>query len=119
MIAKALLGLGDIRIRQSRLAEARKFFQRSIGVSPQDEILAYNVGEIFFSGREYDEAVAYFRLAARIKPDWPDPYLKLGYVHLSKTENAEAVAQFERFLTLEGEGERAASIRAVLGTIRK
>jgi Tfp pilus assembly protein PilF len=81
--------------------------------------LAYNVGEIYFSNQNLDEAQKYFELATQIKPEWPDPYLKMGYVYLNNADNVNAVRMFEKFLTLEPEGERAALAKNILNAIKK
>jgi len=117
--AKALAGRGSIMVKRNKLAEAQEFFKRSIESSPNDEVLAYNVGEIYFSNQGLDDALRYFQLAALIKPEWPDPYLKLGHVYLNKADNANAIAKFEKFLTLEPDGERAAMVKTILAAIRK
>jgi tetratricopeptide (TPR) repeat protein len=117
--AKALAGIGNCYLKQKKLAEAQDYFKKSIDSSPKDEILAYNVGEIFFANQEYDEALRYFELAVKIRPDWPDSYLKAGYVYLNKADNPKAVEKFEKFLTLEPEGERAALARNILNAIKK
>ena len=70
------------------------------------------------SNQGLDDALKYFQLASLIKPDWPDPSLKLGYV-LNKADNANAIAKFEKFLTLEPDGERAAMVKNIIGAIRK
>ena len=119
MAAKALAGIGSCYLKQNKLQEAQDFFKKSIDNSPNDEILAYNVGEICFSSQNLDDALKYFDLAAQIKPDWPDPYLKLGYVYLNKADTAKAIEKFEKFLTLEPEGERAALARNILNAIKK
>ncbi|NTU51097.1 MAG: tetratricopeptide repeat protein [Candidatus Aminicenantes bacterium] len=119
MSAKALAGIGNCYLKQGKLEEAQGFFQKSIETSPKDEILAYNVGEIYFSNQALDQAVRYFELAAQIKPSWPDPFLKLGYVYLNKADNAKAAENFEKFLALEPEGERAALAKNILGFIKK
>jgi tetratricopeptide (TPR) repeat protein len=119
MAAKALAGLGSIMIKQNKIPEAQEYLKRSIESSPKDEVLAYNVGEICFSNQALDEALKYFELSSTIKPDWPDPYLKIGYVYLNKADNASAVAKFEKFLTLEPEGERAALVKNILNAIKK
>jgi tetratricopeptide (TPR) repeat protein len=117
--AKAQAGIGDIYLRQNKIAEAQEYFKKSIENSPKDEVLAYNVGEIYFSNQNLDEAKKYFELASQIKPGWPDPYLKLGYVYLNKADNTNAIAMFEKFLTLEPEGERAALAKNILNAIKK
>ena len=116
---KAQAGIGDIFLRQNKLAEAQEYFKKSIESAPEDEVLAYNVGEIYFSNQNLDEAQKYFELASRIKPEWPDPYLKLGYVFLNKADNATAINNFEKFLSLEPEGERAALVKNILSAIKK
>jgi len=119
MMAKALAGLGNIMIKQNKIAEAQDYFKQSIENSPKDEILAYNVGEIYFSNQGLDEALKYFELASKIKPEWADPYFKLGMVYLNKSDNANAITKFEKFLALEPEGEKAALARNILNTIKK
>jgi len=119
LTAKAFSGLGNIMVKQNKLAEAQECFKQSIESSPKDEVLAYNIGEIYFSGQKLDEALSYFQKASLIKPDWADPYLKLGYVYMNKADNANAIAKFEKFLTLEPEGERAATVKNILASIRK
>jgi Tfp pilus assembly protein PilF len=119
MAAKALAGIGNCYLKQGKLEEAQGFFQKSIDTSPKDEILAYNVGEIFFSNQGLDQAIRYFEMAVQIKPSWPDPFLKLGYVYLNKADNAKAAENFEKFLALEPEGERAALAKNILSFIKK
>jgi len=119
MAAKSLAGIGNCYLKQNKLAEAQEFFQQSIQNSPNDEVLAYNVGEIFFANQGWDEALKYFDLASKIRPEWPDPYLKLGYVYLNKIDNPKAIENFDKFLKLEPEGERAAIARNILNVIKK
>ena len=119
MSAKAFSGIGNCFLKQGKLSEAQNFFKQSIENSPKDEILAYNVGEIYFSNQGYDDAIRYFEMATQIRPEWPDPYIKLGYVHVNKAENAKAIESFEKFLKLEPEGERAAQVRNILNVIKK
>jgi len=119
MEAKALAGIGVCHLKQDNLEEAKKVFKQSIEAAPEDEVLAYNVGEICFSNQQIDEAAQYFELASQIKPDWPDPYLKLGYVYLNKGNMEKAVEHLEHFIKLEGDTERSASVQNIIKTIKK
>ncbi len=119
MEAKALAGIGVCYLKQNNLEEAKNVFKESISAAPQDEVLAYNVGEICFSNQQVDEAAQYFELASKIKPDWPDPYLKLGYVYLNKGDMGKAVEYLERFIKLEGDTERSAMAQNIIKTIKK
>jgi tetratricopeptide (TPR) repeat protein len=119
MKAKSLAAIGLCYLRQNNLDEAQKYFRQSIDTAPQDETLAYNVGEICFSNQQIDEATKYFELAVQIKPDWADPYLKLGYVYLNKADMTKAAEYLEKFIKLEPNTERTAQAQNILNTIKK
>lgn len=117
--AKALARVGDAYLRKGDVATAQSFFKDSIEASPQDEILAYNVGEIYFSNQNLDEAIAYFELATRIKPGFADGHYKAGLAYLNKGDYDKARQSLAKVLELEPEGERAASVKGILETIDK
>lgn len=117
--AKALAAIGELYVIRDDIEKARDFFTKSLDRNPQDEILAYNVGEILFSNQKLDEALEYFNLAATIKPGWPDAYLKLGYVYLNKTEYDKAKENFKKFLELDPEHSQAQSVKSILDYLEK
>jgi tetratricopeptide (TPR) repeat protein len=117
--AKGLAAIGLCYLRQNNFEEAQGYFVRSIEVAPEDELLPYNVAEIYFSNQDIDRAQKYFEMAAAIKPDWPDPYLKLGYVFLNKAEMGKAAEYFEKFLKLEPDSPRAEQVKGILASIKK
>jgi tetratricopeptide (TPR) repeat protein len=119
MKAKGLAAIGLCSLRQNNLPEAQKYFTQSIEAAPQDETLAYNVGEICFSNQQIDEATKYFEMAVQIKPDWPDPYLKLGYVYLNKGDMAKSTEYLEKFIKLEPGTARTAQAQDILNSIKK
>ncbi len=118
-LAKGLAAIGLCYLRQNNFEEAQSYFVRSIEVAPEDELLPYNVAEIYFSNQDIERAQRYFEMAAEIKPDWPDPYLKLGYVFLNKAEMGKAAEYFERFLKLEPDSPRAEQVKSILASIKK
>jgi tetratricopeptide (TPR) repeat protein len=119
MKAKALAAIGLCFLRQNDLSQAQDYFKQSIDTAPQDETLAYNVGEICFSNQQIDEAARYFGMAIQIKPDWPDPYLKMGYVYLNKGDMAKAIESLEKFIKLEPGTARTVQAQAILDSIKK
>lgn len=120
MTAKTLAAIGLIYLKQNNLEEATKYFKQSVDTAPQDEVVAFNVAEVFFTNQKLDEAQKYFELAASIKPEWPDPYLKLGYVLLNKNDIPKAVEYFEKFLKLEPQDSpRVAMVQQILQAIKK
>ncbi len=119
MAAKALAGIGECYLLQKDMENAQKYFEQSIETYPENELIAYNVGEIFFSNQKLEEALRYFTLASEIKPDWSDSYYKLGLVYLNTANNAGAIENFEKFLTLESDTSRAKSVKNILEQIKK
>jgi len=120
--AKALAAIGECFLKKGDMDKSQDYFKQSIEMYPNNEFLAYNVGEICFSNQKLDEAVQYFELAAKIKPKWAEPYYKLGLVHLNKMEYDKAKENFIAFLTLEPSSERSASVKNILNyldTIKK
>ena len=119
MGAKGLAAIGLCYLKQNKLAEAQDYFKKSIEMAPQDENLPYNVAEIYFSNGQIDDAIRYFELASQIKPEWPDPYLRVAYAYLNKGDSAKAAENLEKFIKLEPETERTAQAKAILDAIKK
>jgi len=77
------------------------------------------VREICFSNQKIDEAINYFEWSTKIKPDWSDPYLKLGYAFLNEGDKVKAVENFQAFLKLESDSERSQAVRGIFETLQK
>lgn len=116
---KSLAAIGDCYLRKGDIERAQAFLKESIDTNPENEILAYNVGEIYFSNQNLDEAIRYFTIATQIKPTWSPPYYKLGLVYLNKTDYDKARDAFKKFLELEPEGEQASQVRNILQYLEK
>jgi len=117
--AKGLAAIGLCYMKQGKIAESQDYFKKSIEMAPQDENLPYNVAEIYFSNQQIDDAIRYYEMASQIKPEWPDPYLRLAYAYLNKGDMAKASENLEKFIKLEPEGERSAQAKNILATIKK
>ncbi|MBS3819836.1 tetratricopeptide repeat protein [bacterium] len=117
--AKAIAGIGEVHLMQDDLDQAQQYFEKSLELNPKDSILAYNVGEIYFSHQKMDQAIKYYEMAAQINPDWSDPYLRMGYTYLNKKEYEKAEEKFNKFLEMEPNTKRAASVKNVLEYIQE
>jgi Flp pilus assembly protein TadD len=100
LTAQVFSGIGDAYMRQNKFKEAEQYFKKSIDIDPADHALAYNVAEIMMQAGNADEAVRYYEMAIRIKPDWPKSYLKLGYAWLNKGNTLKAVESFTKFVEI-------------------
>lgn len=119
MQAKALASFGEIFLRQEKMKEAQEYFTQSIALNPKDEILAYNVAEIFFGRNQIDDAIKYYLLAIQIKPEWSEPYLKLGYAYLNKGDMVKAVEYLKQFLTRDPESAQAPVVKSLIESLTK
>ncbi len=117
--AKALAAIGNCYFKKGDFETAQSFFKQSIDTYPENEALAYNVGEIYFSSQKLDEAIQYFTIATKIKPDWPPPYYKLGLVNLNKADYEKAKEHLKKFLELEPDSELAAQVKNILAYLEK
>ncbi|TET70846.1 MAG: tetratricopeptide repeat protein [Candidatus Aminicenantes bacterium] len=117
--AKTLAAIGECHLKKEDLNSAQNYFKKSLALDPRDEILAYNVGEIYFAHQKLDEAIEYYEFATQIKLDWSDPYYKLGLVFLNKTDYEKAKESLQKFLELEPDTERSANVRNILDYIEK
>ena len=98
LMAQLYAGIGDAYMRQNKFKEAEQYFKKSIDIDPADHALAYNVAEIMMQAGNADEAIRYYEMAIRIKPDWPKSYLKLGYAWLNRGNTQKAVESFTKFV---------------------
>jgi tetratricopeptide (TPR) repeat protein len=119
MQAKALASCGEVFLRQSKFKEAQEYFTQSIALNPKDEILAYNVAEIFFGNNQTDNAIQYYKLAIQIKPEWSEPYVKIGYAYLNKGEIAKAVESFNEFLKRNPEPSKVAVVQNLIQSLKQ
>jgi len=116
---RAFSGLGEIDLKKGDFGAAQGHFRQALEISPKDEAAAYNVGEVFFSNQQIDEAVKYFELAVQIKKDWSKPYLKLGYVYLNKGDFAKSLENFNIFIQMDPENPEVAQVKNVMAAIEK
>jgi tetratricopeptide (TPR) repeat protein len=100
LLAQLYAGIGDAFLRQNQLQEAEQYFKKSIEIDPADHALAYNVAEIMMQAGNADEAIRYYEMAIRSKPDWPKSYLKLGYAWLNKGNTLKAVEAFNKLVEI-------------------
>jgi len=117
--AKGLSSIGEVYLRQNDFKTSQEYFKKSLELNPKDEVLAYNVAEIYFNNQKVDDAITYYILATQIKPDWGTPFLKLGYAYLNKADYDKAIDSFGKFLLVEPNSDQAPVVQAVIDSLKK
>lgn len=116
---RAFSGLGELYIQKGDFEKGQEYFAKALEISPEDEVAAYNVGQIFFSSQRPDEAIKYYKLAIQIKEDWSKPYLRLGYAYLNKGDFDSALEYLNKFVEMDPENPEVPQTKNVIATIEK
>jgi tetratricopeptide (TPR) repeat protein len=112
--------IAEAYMDQKNYDEAAVHYKRAMEINPPtDAALAFNVAEIMFTANKVDEAIKYYQLASRIKPDTGIYYLKLGYAYLNKSDIPSSIKNFEKFLDLSPEDPKAESIKNLVTSLRR
>jgi tetratricopeptide (TPR) repeat protein len=64
-------------------------------LDPLSLVILKDTGEIYYFARQYDDAIAYFRKALEIDPEFVLAHSNLGLAYAQKGEFASAIAEFQ------------------------
>jgi stress-induced-phosphoprotein 1 len=117
--AKTLAAIGEVYLLKDDRQTASDYFKKSIDMNPADEILAYNVAEIYFAGNKVEEAITYYRMAAKIKPNWSEPYLKIGYAYMNQGKFKEAIDSLNTFLKMDPNSPQAPVVKDIIKSLKQ
>jgi Tfp pilus assembly protein PilF len=113
----ALVNMGDVLVEQGKLDQAVSFFEKAIGQT-QDEVIPFNVAEIYFNQNNAAKAIEYYQIASQRKPDWPEPHLKLGYAYLNAGNMEGAKASFQKVVEIAPDSPQAQMAQQALSMIK-
>lgn len=116
---RALAGLGELSLQKRDFEKAQKYFAQSLAISPEDEVAAYNVAQIFFQNQKIDEAIEYYNLAIKIKKDWSKPYHRLGYAYLNKGDFEKSIEYFNKFIEIDPQNPEVPQVKKIVATLEK
>lgn len=85
--------------------EARQEFLDEISLNPQDFSGNYFMGVITSGEKNYRASDAYLHVAAKARPDWPEPWLYLGLNAYGRGENDHAEQLLNKTVELTGNDE--------------
>ena len=75
-------------------------YLRAIVADPQNPVYRLSLGGIYYSLKNYDEAVKMFEQAVILKPDWPNAYYNLAWANYQKQNYQAAVSAMENVIRL-------------------
>ena len=75
-------------------------YQRAIVADPQNPVYRLNLGGVYYSLGNFEEASKVFEQAVVLKPDWPNAYYNLAWANYQKQNYQAAVAAMENVIRL-------------------
>jgi len=75
-------------------------YQRAIVADPQNPVYRLNLGGVYYSLGNFEEASKIFEQAVVLKPDWPNAYYNLAWANFQKQKYQEAVSAMENVIKL-------------------
>jgi tetratricopeptide (TPR) repeat protein len=75
-------------------------YQRAIVADPQNPVYRLNLGGVYYSLGNFEEASKIFEQAVILKPDWPNAYYNLAWANFQKQKYQEAVSAMENVIRL-------------------
>ena len=115
----ALVLLGEVYRRQKKYAEAERSLVQSLKLDRASWQGHFTLGRVYYETDEVLKAAPHVGRVIQMKPESPEARLLAGNVFMRLNMRANALTQFERYLTLAPRGEFAAQARENVRNLRK
>lgn len=79
----------------------------------------FELGEQFLLNDELEHAIRCFYLAAKQKPNWSAPYLKIGYAYFNLGLTEKALEFFNKFLELDPKSPEAPTVKEMVEILKE
>ncbi len=116
MHTASIISMGDVYAKKGDLDEAVAYFEKAIGQT-KDEIVPFNVAEIYMSRGDAAKALEFYQISAERKPDWPEVHLKIAYAHLNTGDMAAARTAFETVVEVAPDSAQAQMAQQALAAL--
>ncbi len=116
---EAIISIGNCYTNRGDSEKALEWYGKVEFDNIDDPIVLYNLGTNYYNNAKFDDALKFYKKAVEKQKDSTDAIYQLGLTHLNLQQNAEAIAAFENYLTIDSESQRAGQVRAFLDYLRK
>ena len=96
----ALIYRNIINVAQGADAWTIATYRRAMILDPNNPLLRLNVGGVFYSLENYEEAALSFEQAVALKPDWANAQYNLAWAQFQNKKYDQAVLTMQNVLTL-------------------
>ncbi|OLE96458.1 MAG: hypothetical protein AUG75_20250 [Cyanobacteria bacterium 13_1_20CM_4_61_6] len=95
---------------RGRFDESLAEMRRGEEIDPLSLIIKTNIGRLLFWERKYDLAIAQFKSVLEMDPNFASALEKLAEAYEAKQMYPEAIAEYQKWAALVGDGELAAQL---------
>jgi len=78
----------------------KEYLDRLVAAYPNDERAVFNLGNYHFGQQEYEQAIAHYKKATELAPNFSPVYNILGYALRQQANYAEAEEAFKKYVEL-------------------
>lgn len=86
----ALCLMAALHVRQGHTDKAKPFMDKVLAVNPKSSALPGTIADWLSSGRQFNEALPYYKQAIDLAPELADPKAGLGLMYMQMGEEAKA-----------------------------
>lgn len=117
--ARAMVNLGNLRMRKGHTEEAKVLYQHARTCDPMLPEAAYNLGYLALEDGELSDALNLLGIAVKLDPKFEDAYYNLAIARRQSGDNDGAKWSFMKYLsTAKGKGHQP-WIQSALRAIRE
>lgn len=115
----ALMGIGNCHTNRGDNDKALEWYNKIEFEKIKDPTVLFNVGTIFYNNSKYEDALKYYKKSVEIKEDFLDGIYQSGLAYLALGKNAEALNEFENYLTRDSNSDRASQVKGFIEYLKK
>jgi len=97
-IAEAARTLGEAYLSGGNLLAALRELKRAESLEPNDHIIKFDIGLVYYYRERYDEAIEHFQKAIQLKPDYAPAINSLGNAYLEKGQWDKAIETYQKIV---------------------
>lgn len=95
-----LLILANEAGANGEVVKQKEYLDRLVAAHPNDERARFNLGNYYFGQQEYEQAIAHYKKAAEVAPDYSPAYNILGYAYRQQGNYQDAERAFKKYIEL-------------------
>lgn len=99
-LAQVRLNLGWAHFEDNSQIEALKELRQALQFAPNDCLINYRLGRVYFAGKEWEKALQYLSQAMTEECNYQEPYLYATRAYLELGRSAEAQSSASKCLSL-------------------